>query len=137
MTKLLLKMREKKPIILYRGVKFTVECAIRKNGSSESKVFLDSLSKTDRAKIFRIIKRYADIGHIYNKQQFKKVEGKIWEFKHYQTRILMYNCGKQRIALTHGYQKKVKRIPRKEIERANQIMNEYEEIKKGETHGKE
>ena len=124
-------MKRKEPIVLYEGIKYIVECAIRMSGSSESEDFLDSMTVPDRAKIMKLIKRLANVGRIYNKEQFEKIEGKIWQFKHYQTRILMYYLAGQRFALTHGYYKKGKRTPKPEIERANQIMNEYDEIRKG------
>lgn len=108
---------------------FTVECAIRKNGSSESENFLGSMTVADKAKIMRIIKRLANKGKIFNIQQFNKLDKKIFEFKHYQTRILMYYCPNYRFALTHGFYKKGKKAPKVEIKRANQIMNEYDKIR--------
>lgn len=122
---------QKKPIIFYIGKIFTVECAIRSNDTSESKSFIDGLSIPEKAKIIKVIKRYADFGRIANQEQFKKVEGDIWEFKNYQTRILMYHCSKGHIALTQGFKKKVKRTPKNEIKKANEIIEEYNEIRKG------
>ena len=124
------------PILLYKGQRFVVECAVQKNGASESKQFIESLDKGIRAKIISIIKRFSDFGFITNREQFKKVDGKIWEFKHYQTRVLMYHCAKGCIALTHGFFKKTNKIPRIEIERANRIMEEYNEIREGFCHEK-
>lgn len=130
MSKFSLKVKRNRPIILLKGQFFVVECAIRKNGTCESKDFLNSLDISNRAKIIKIIKRYADFGIIYNREQFKKIEGSIWEFKEYQTRILMYHCAPGCIALTHGFIKKRGRIQRGEIERAIQIKNEYDLIGK-------
>ena len=124
----------REPIILYKGQRLVVEYAIRSNDNSESKGFIDSLDTLSKAKIIRIIKRYADFGGIRNSEQFRKVEGNIWEFKSFQLRILMYNCVPGCIALTHGYIKKGKRIPRKQIDRAYKIMHEYDEIRKGFKH---
>ena len=127
----MLKMKRKKPIVLYKGHIFTVECAIKENGNSESEVFFESLDDSNKAKIVRIIKRFADIGKIFNNEQFRKVEGPIWEFKNYQTRVLMYHCPNHCIALTHGFIKKGPKIPKKEIDRANQIKREYDSTRKG------
>ena len=89
------------------------------------------MDKSQRAKILKIIKRYADFGSIQNKEQFKKVEGCFWEFKEYQTRILMYQCSTRgHIALTHGFFKKGDKIPRNQIERAIHIKQEYDLIRK-------
>ena len=122
-------MHQKKRIILLRGPHFTVECAIRKNGRCESKNFLDSLNRPERAKIIKIIKRLADYGVVHNREQYKKVEGNIWEFKEYQTRILMYHCARGCIALTNGFFKKGKRIPSEQIKRAITIQGEYDQIR--------
>lgn len=123
------------PIVFYEGQRFIVECAIRSNGISESRRFLDDLNKPLRAKIVKIIKRFADAGWIRNSEQFKKVEGAIWEFKEFQRRILMYYCAPGCTALTHGFKKKGNRIPKGQIDRAKQIMLEYDEIRKGFKNG--
>jgi len=123
----------KEPIILLTGARITVELAIRTNGTSESKTYIEGLATSEKAKIISIIKRFADFGTIHNKKKFKKVEGKIFEFKDYQTRVLMFHCGKNHIALTHGFTKKKDKIPRKEIDKANQIMAEYIQIREGMT----
>lgn len=121
----------KKPILLYQGQRFTVEYAIRGNGISESRAFIEQLDNAQKAKILKIIKRFADKGIIRNKKQFKKVEGDIWEFKEFQIRVFMYHCAHGRIALTHGFFKKRNNIPRSQIERANQIKKEYEDVRRG------
>jgi phage-related protein len=118
-----------RPIIHYNGDRFTVEGAISANGECASKVFLDSLGDGERAKIYKIIKRLADFGVIHNREQFKKVEGELWEFKEFQRRILMYYLPNRRIVLTHGFIKKGDRIPRAEIDRAQKIMHEYNQIR--------
>jgi phage-related protein len=124
-------MKRNEPIILLNGQYFVVECAIRENQKSESEAFIDSLDNLEKAKILRIVKRYADFGRIYNKQQFRKVEGPLFEFKNYQTRILMYHCAKGCIALTHGFFKKSPKIPKNEIEKGKKIKEEYDEIRRG------
>ena len=120
-----------KPILFYIGKYFTVEYAIRGNGISESKDFIKHLDNAQKAKIIKIIKRFANIGKIWNKEQFKKVEGDIWEFKEFQIRVFMYHCAHGCIALTHGCIKKRKNILRSQIDRANKIKEEYEEVRKG------
>ena len=108
-----------------------VECAIRLNDTSESVNFLNDLNKLDRAKIVKIIKKFANVGSIHNKEQFRKVEGEIWEFKEFQRRIFAYFSGKGCIVLTHGVIKKGNKAKRKEIDKANQIVIEYAKIRKG------
>lgn len=124
----------KRPIILFSGKQFTVEYAVKKNGDSESKLFIESLDVGSKVKIISLIKRFANFGIIKNKEQFKKVEGKIFEFKQYQTRVMMYFCAKGCIALTHGFIKKSQKSPSNEIDRAKKIMQEYKEVRKGFSH---
>ncbi len=121
----------KKPILLYQRQRFNVEYAIRGNGISKSKDFIDQLDNVQKAKILKIIERYADKGKIWNKEKFNKVEGDIWEFKDFQTRVLMYHCARGCIALTHGFIKKRGRTPKSQIKRANQIKREYEDVRRG------
>lgn len=120
-----------KPIVFYRGKVYVVECAIRLNGSCEGKAFLDALDNKSKAKIVRTIKRLADFGHIRSREQYKKVEGDVWEFKEFQTRIPMYHCAPGCIALTHGFFKKTEKMPKSQLRRAEQIMLEYNKVRKG------
>jgi len=125
-------MKTNEPIIFFNGVRFRVECAIRKNDASESRDFIDALDIRKKAKITSLIKRFANAGRIRNKEQFKKVTGTdFWEFKSNQIRVLMYHCGKGKIALTHGFVKKDDKIRKEEIERAYSIKGEYEQRKGG------
>ncbi len=123
-----------KPIIFYEGVKFTVECAVQKNGVSDSNSFIEGLEIRQKAKITAIIKRYANFGVIKDDKKFKKLEGNLWEFKDYQTRVIMYHCARGVIALTHGFIKKSPKTPKTEIDRANRIKGEYDSIRKKVCH---
>jgi phage-related protein len=118
-------MKPREPIIFYRGRKFVVECAIRRNGKSESAEFLDGLDKVYRTKLIKIIRKFAEIGHIHNPEQFKKVEGRIYEFKEFQRRIFAFFNGAGCIVLTHGSIKKSNKAARKDITRANEIADEH------------
>ena len=124
-------IEKKSKKILYQGAKFTVEYAIQNNGSYEAEEFIDSLSIPDRTKIIRIIKYFAETARIFNDEKFKKIEGDIWEFKNYQTRVFMYHCATGCIALTNGVIKKSKKTPETDKERAIRIKEEYTIIRKG------
>ena len=68
--------------VLYQGKFHTVELAVIANGRCPAKKFLNGLSKDDREKILRVIKRLADEGKLTNREQFKKIEGEdFFEFK--------------------------------------------------------
>jgi len=125
-----------KPIIFFEGTLYKVELAQQDRGRSKVKKFLDELKATDKrraAKITSLVHSYASSGRIENDQQFKKLKGgnKLYEFKDFQVRVLMYHCGPGVIALTHGFKKKDDNTPQVEIDRGENISNEYDKIRKG------
>jgi hypothetical protein len=113
--------------VLYKGKFHTVELAITANDRCPAKKFLNGLSKDDRAKILRVIKRLADEGKIANREQFKKIEGEnFFEFKNFQIRMPCYLHTGGRIIITHGFIKKEDSIRPEEIDRMKRIRDEYE-----------
>jgi hypothetical protein len=113
--------------VLYRGRFHTIELAITANGRCPGKKFLDGLSKEDREKILRVIKRLADAGKVVNREQFKKIEGEeFFEFKNFQIRMPCDFQGAGRLIITHGFMKKEAGIRPEEIDRMKRIRHEYE-----------
>ena len=113
--------------VLCRGNFYTVELALTGNGRCPGKKFLNSLSKDDREKILRVIKRLADAGKVANREQFKKIEGEdFFEFKNSQIRMPCYFHAAGRLIITHGFIKKEDRIRPEEIDRMKRIRDEYE-----------
>lgn len=113
--------------ILYRGKFHTIELAITANGRCPGKKFLDDLSKVDREKILRIIKRLADEGRVANREKFKKIEGEeFFEFKDSQIRMPCYFQAAGRLIITHGFIKKEAWIRPEEIDRMKRIRDEYD-----------
>ena len=59
--------------------------------------------------------------HRLNKEDYKKLRGKIWEFKDHRRRLLCFQT-KQGIFVTHGFEKKTNNAtPPKEIRRAERL----------------
>lgn len=113
--------------VLYKGKFHTVELAIATNDRCPGKKFLDGLSKSDREKILRIIKRLADEGKVTNREQFKKIEGEnFFEFKNFQIRMPCYFHPDGRVIITHGFMKKGDSIGPEQIDRMKRICDEYE-----------
>ena len=113
--------------VLYQGKFHRVELAITSNGRCPGKKFLDGLSKVDREKILRIIKRLADEGEVTNREQFKKIEGeKFFEFKNFQIRMPCYFHADGRVIITHGFLKKGDSIEPEQIYRMKRVRDEYE-----------
>ena len=117
------------PKIIYEGKKFTIEAAIRNNGSIPASDFIESLSKGDQVKVNALFRLLADMGRIGDEEKFKNLESGIWEFKSFQIRILCYFAKGRLAILTHGFFKKGNKTKKSEIEKAIQIKNEYETLR--------
>ena len=121
--------------IVVRGNLRTIEYAIRANGSMPAKEFIEGLSEPDQAKILVLFRRMAEKGNVPNREQFKLVEGKIFEFKKQQIRVFCFRKG-DRWLLTNGYKKKRDKLDRSEIDRAQRIMQEHLEREEREQRGR-
>ena len=102
----------------------SIRYAVRRNGKMPAKEFIESLDSQARIKLEVLFERMAEYGQIRSKQKFRHLDGKIWEFKSDQNRVLCFRHGNSWI-LTHGFTKKQDKTPRKEIDRANDIMDEH------------
>jgi Phage derived protein Gp49-like (DUF891) len=113
--------------VLHRGNFYTIELALTANGRCPGKKFMDGLSKPDREKILRIVRRLANEGKVTNRQQFKKIEGEeFFEFKNFQIRMPCYFHTDGRVIITHGFIKKGDSIEPEQIDRMKRIRDEYE-----------
>jgi hypothetical protein len=110
--------------IVVRGNQRTIEYAICANGSMPAKEFIEVLDERELRQMDTLFRRMADTGKIFNKEQFKQVKDKIYEFKRYQTRVGCFQIG-TRWVLTHGFIKKADRWRNSEVERAERIMEEH------------
>ena len=111
------------------GAKFAVEYARTAKGAYPAEVYLGELDLRTRAKLDALIERFSQLGEIRNKEQFKLLKGgnQLFEFKHYQARVVGYYAPRQgAIVLTHGFTKQSNDTPSPEIERAKRIREEYE-----------
>ena len=101
----------------------------------EAKNFLQSLPERAREKILYNIWRVA--GGEKNRELFKKLENsEIWEFRTLYNGIsyrlfAFWDTDAQTLVVdTHGFIKKKQKTPKKEIARAEAIMERYFELKK-------
>ena len=109
---------------LVKGPCAMVAYARRINGSRPAKDFIEDLGKSDQAKLAKSFKHIADIGRINNIERFRKLYGKIYEFKvHPKVRVLCFQSGKTWF-LTHGFDKEKGDTPRRQIRCAEEIMKE-------------
>ena len=111
--------------IVMRGQERIIAYAIRTNGTSPARDFLETeVDDRDLAALDRSFIAMAQIGKIHNREKFQKLEGEIWEFKRYQVRIGAFHQGYVWY-LTHGFKKKQDKWPRPQLGRAKAIMMEH------------
>jgi phage-related protein len=92
--------------------------------------FLESLDEKDRKKIIFNIDKSRFVN---NPELFKKLTNEIWEFRTKyrgnQYRLLAFwdkrNKKETLVVATHGLIKKIDKMPKKEIVKANTLKNEY------------
>jgi phage-related protein len=95
-----------------------------------AKVFLDSLDEKSREKVLFNIWKSRETN---DPELFKKLTAEIWEFraryKGRQIRLLAFwdktKKPRRLVIATHGFQKKSQKTPKKEIERALYLRNQY------------
>jgi len=113
---------------LVKGPCAIVAYARRENGNRPAKDFIESLERPDHAKLMKSFRHMVCVGRIHNTERFRKLRGKICEFKVYpKVRILCFQAGKAWL-LTHGFRKERGDTPSRQIERAEDIMNEHNSL---------
>lgn len=110
--------------MVYRSAVCTVEYATCLDGSMPAKEFYEALPVSEQRKMMTLFERIGDKGRIFNREQFKKVEGYIFEFKRHQVRMGCFQA-EHRWFLTHGFIKKQDDWPPSQLERANRIRLEH------------
>ena len=111
-------------MVVVQGTRCTIEYAVCADGSMPAKEFIEGLDEQDQRRLVTLFHRLADTGVISNREQFKHLEGKIWEFKRHQVRVGCFQAG-ARWLLTHGFIKKRNDWPKSEVKRANRIRDEH------------
>ena len=110
---------------LVKGPCAAVAYARRTNGNRPAKDYIENLQRLDQAKLSKSFRTIADVGKIVNKERFRKLRGKIYEFKvHPKVRVLCFQQGKTWY-LTHGFDKESGDTPVRQIKRAEDIMSEH------------
>src|SRR3990172_6625006 len=79
--------------VLVAGAARTIEYAVAANGAKPARDFIEGLDLKDQAKLLALLSRMADHGSVPNREQFKKVRGKVFEFKKHQIRLFFFQDG--------------------------------------------
>jgi hypothetical protein len=112
--------------LVVTGESRRIEYALASNGSTPAKDFVESLNDADKAKLLALFERMARTGSVPNREQFKQVEGEIFEFKKHQMRVFCFR-DRNTWFLTNGYKKKRDRLDPSEVRKAQRMMAEHKE----------
>jgi phage-related protein len=121
-------MSKGKRAIVYAGNVFTIEWFQTPSGKSQARDFFKSLSMADRAKTIALFERMADIGKIYDKTKFRHEEGEIYAFKPQPNRFMSCFYKGKRIIILSGFVKKSQKLPKKELKRAEEYLQQFKRM---------
>lgn len=103
-----------------------------KNGNEPLKEYLKELgNKTDKNsrininKIRDYIKALSEYGTNAGEPYIKHLDGEIWELRPLRNRILFFAYDGKQFVLLSYFIKKTQKTPKKEIEKAKKLMNDY------------
>ena len=105
-----------------------------KNGKEPVKEYLKKLgTKNDKNsrinfnKIRDYIKTLSEYGTRAGEPYIKHLSGEIWELRPLRNRILFFAYDGEKYILLSPFIKKTQKTPKKEIEKAKSLMNDYKE----------
>lgn len=113
--------------LIYSGEKYAVFFHAQTMGSSEVNEYYENCDDVTRASLLFLIKRIAEIGHIYDETRFRieDSKNKIYCFKPKKERFFCFFFSGKKIIITCAYTKKKNKLDRRELKKAIQIKAEY------------
>jgi phage-related protein len=115
---------------------WTIEFYLSEQGSSPVREFLNEIDKKTKARLDWAIEQLRIRNVQANEPLVKHLEGKLWELRRGSNgniyRLLYFFFTGRKIVFVHGFQKKTQKTPRREIEIAQQRMEDYIQRKGGE-----
>ena len=125
---------DKKEYVLYTGEKFTVEWYFTAEGKSQSFDYFNRLDVQQQMKLLYLVKRMGDFGKIADKTKFNFEHDGIWAFKLKPDRFLSFFTSGKKIIITNAFEKKCKKLPRTEKDKAEKCRMDYEMRVQGGTY---
>jgi phage-related protein len=113
-------------LIFERGSRCNIGYALRCNGQTEAKEYIENLNDTIQASFAALFRRIKE-GEILTQERFRKLQDSddIFEFKHRKGHRIPTFKYKGTWWLTHGFLKKGQKTPKTQIRRAEQIKKEH------------
>ncbi|MBS1987543.1 type II toxin-antitoxin system RelE/ParE family toxin [Candidatus Dependentiae bacterium] len=117
-------MKEK--FMAYLGKKFTLIWYSDDRGKSEALEYFESLTPARKKKVAQLFLLLGDSGKIFNKEKFCYEGDQIYALKPQPDRFLCFFFDGSKVIVTNAYEKKTKKIPPREKERALKAKENYE-----------
>lgn len=113
-----------------------IEFYVDEDGDSPVLEFLRGLDRKTKARFDWSMEQLKTLNMQAREPLVKHLEGKIWELRRASDgniyRLLYFAFTGRKIVFVHGFQKKTQKTPRREIEIAQQRMEEYIQREGGE-----
>jgi|AMWB02.1.fsa_nt_gi phage-related protein len=116
-------MREK--LIAYRGKKFTLEWYFDDKEKSEVLEYFENLTRDRQKKLIHLFLLLGDSGKIFNKEKFRSEGDQLYAFKTSDDRFLCFFFDGAKVIITNAYEKKSKKMPPREKQRALKAKSDY------------
>lgn len=113
--------------LIYQGEHYTVYFHAEAENSSSVEGYYQSCGDVVRASLLFLVKRIADIGHIYDETKFRVEDkkNKIYCFKPKEEQFFCFFFTGRKIIITSAYTKKKQKLDRNALRKAIEIRNEY------------
>jgi hypothetical protein len=112
--------------LIYEGQHYSVYFHAEAKGSSKVYEYFEACDDVTQASLLYLVKRIADIGHIYDETKFRieDRQNKIYCFKPKKERFFCFFFTGKKIIITSAYTKKRQKLDRNELRKAIQIRSE-------------
>jgi hypothetical protein len=113
--------------LIYSGEHYSICFHAETKSSSEVYEYFESRDDVTQASLLFLVKRMADMGHIYDETKFRieDRENKIYCFKPKRDRFFCFFFTGKKIIITSAHAKRRQKLDRCELRKAIRIRNEY------------
>lgn len=111
------------------SAQWAVKLYDRPSGSSPVVEFIERQSERNQAKIFAELDDFVEFGLMPRGNRLKHLEGKLWELRfrgqdlHF--RFIYFAHTGRKIVVLHGFSKKTRKTPKRELNVARQRLRDY------------
>ena len=114
--------------LVYSGERYSIFLHAEAGDSSKVFDYYKECDDVTRASLLYLVKRIADIGHIYDETKFRieDKQHKIYCFKPRKERFFCFFFTGQKIIITSGHTKKKQKLDHNELRKAVEIRKTYQ-----------